>query len=733
MEQKLISEPTQKSNNFRDDSLKSYSISKFSPEINIKKESKFKTINNISKEIIISSKKKDIDNLNRIKPKLLKGNLPQVFNVIEKRHSSCDQKNYSEKIFNNSNSNINEKRKDISPILKIKDYASNTEQKGFKNYNPKVNNYFREKALSPSPIQLNQGKDNSNILISEINTKENIEELNSKIKTNFSDYENKTLIRNKTIATNFSSVGFNNFNENNNITYNDSFVKFNAWNGVNTNMANINKNKMANAYLKQFFPFGKEIKTNNNNDKKYDNIYIENNIKPNKSKQNGLINKININTIERGMVKRSPSETHEKNNYIIENMKEEILKYNFNRNKRINTNENEQKDNNKYFSHEHKKLRIFIDKINNQINLNEGISFKILNDYKYYFNIINVNIYLLKEIQNHYVNKLKEQIKLWNNKYNNELNDTIFIRIYDIKINVPENHSTIIMEHPIGGENLTSLVNSVGFRDEKILLKIISKLYNNILIFQNNNYFNNIPFCLCDIFVDVYDQIKIIPPLIRKISYLDNQYNENEKCLCKDYFYKIKKIFEINNNYISIFCLGLTIIQLITQNLIFKMKSFDIFINDKKNNKELKKCCLVHTLLTIEILFADKKRDLLLSNFLELYPKTLIQFLHECTDFKGKNSYQSYERLIKIKDNYNTKIAIKELLKIIELPKNNYCKLSEFLMNFEILYKNFNINSDSFKNSLKRKKIISLLSRTFNIKKEKFLEYFLRIIDNGKK
>ena len=365
MEQKRISEPIQKSNNFRDDSLKSYSLSKFSPEINVKKESKFKTINNITKEIIISAKKKDIDNLNRIKPKLLKGNLPQAFNVIERRHSSCDKKKFSEKIFNNSNNNINEKRKDVSPILKIKDYASNTEQKGFKNYKPKLNNYFREKALSPSPIQINQGKDYSNILISEINTKENIEELNSKTKTNFSDYDNKTLIRNKTIATNFSSVGFNNFNENNNITYNDSFVKFNAWNGVNNNMANINKNKMANAYLKQFFPFGNEIKTNNNNDKKYDNIYIENNNKPSKSKQNGLINKININTIVRGMVKRSPSETHEKNNYIIENMKEEILKYNFNRNKRINTNENEQKENNKYFSHNNKKLRIFIDTISN--------------------------------------------------------------------------------------------------------------------------------------------------------------------------------------------------------------------------------------------------------------------------------------------------------------------------------------------------------------------------------
>ena len=71
-------------------------------------------------------------------------------------------------------------------------------------------------------------------------------------------------------------------------------------------------------------------------------------------------------------------------------------------------------------------------------------------------------------------------------------------------------------------------------------------------------------------------------------------------------------------------------------------------------------------------------------------------------------------------------------MKIIELPKNDYCKLTEFLRNFEILYKNFIINSDTFKNFLKKKKIISCLSRTFNIKKEKLLEYFLHIIDNDK-
>ena len=528
-------------------------------------------------------------------------------------------------------------------------------------------------------------------------------------------------------------------NEKNN--HNDYNNKFNAWNGNNNlnivnNMNKNNKNQIANLYKKQFFPYVNET---NNNNKKYDNINIEkNNNNNNKQNKKQFINKINVDINQRVLVKRSPSETHEKNNYTIENMKEEILNYNFNKKKRINTNQNEQKEtnNNKYYSHDNKNLKKSIDKNNIQINLNEGISYLLLNGYKYHFNLSNVEIYLLKEIHNSYVKKLKGQINLWNKKYNNE---SIYIKIFDIKINIPEGHSTIIMEHPIGGENVTNFINSIGFYNENILLLLIIRIYKYILIIQNEKYFNNIPFCLCDIFIDVNEQIKIIPPLIRKISYLctnnNNEGKENEKCICKYYFDKIKNICEINNNYISYFCLGFAIIQLLTQNLIFQFKSFNIFINNK-NNKDLKKCCLIHTLLTIELLFCDKKEDLLLSNFLELYPKILIQFLHECTDFNGKNTNATFERLYKQNekkniDDKNSKVQIKELLKIVELPKNNYCRLDKFLQNFEILYKNFNINPDTFNYSLKKKKIISNLSRGFQIKKEEFVKYLLQIIKNN--
>ena len=737
----IISEQTIKSNNFRDETIKAFSPLKFyNQELKTKIESQFKTINNHSKEIIISSKIKDMSTLNQVKPKLLKGTLPSVFNIVEKRQSSFDKKNNSDKKIDISNKKINLERKECSPPLRMNEYASNTEQKGFKNYNPKINNYFREKAISP-PLKQNQkaqdvSKNSDIILISEVNMNDNGEEIDSKNKTTFSDYENKTLIRNKTVTTNFSTIGFGIINDNNN--YNDSTSKFNAWNGgnnnnINNNINKINKNQIANLYQKQFFLI-------NNDNKKYDNINIENNnknkntINNNNDNKNQVNSKINININEKILFKRSPSETHENNNYTIENMKADILNYKYNRKKRMNTNQNEKDESqkNKNYSHDNKKIRKHMDnKINEQINLNEGISYNIINGYKYHFNLSNVDIYILKEINNKYIKKLIEPIKKWRNKYNEE---SIYLKIMDIKINTPEGSSTIIIEHPIGGENLTNISNSIGFINENLLMKIISEIHKYILIVQKDKYFSNIAFCICDIFVDLHEQIKIIPPLIRYISYLNNNQNhkDNKKCICKYYFGKIKSIYEINSNYISFFCLGFSIIQLITQNLLFKMKSFSILL-EHQNNRDLKKCCLIHTLDNIETLFCNKKEDLLLSNFLDLYPKSLSEFLHECTNFNRIDLIESYELLTQkmISNKNENNVKIKELLKLVELPKNNYCKFDKFLENFEILYKNFNIMPDMFNYALKKKKILSSLSRAFNIEKLEGIKTFLQIIKNN--
>ena len=347
---------------------------------------------------------------------------------------------------------------------------------------------------------------------------------------------------------------------------------------------------------------------------------------------------------------------------------------------------------------------------------------------------------MLKEINNKYIKKIIEPIKKWSNQYNDE---EIFLKILDIKINMPEGCSTIVLEHPIGGENLTNFINSIGFYNEDLLSKIISEIYHYIILCQNDNFVNDVPFCVCDIFLDLNENIKILPPLIRKISNLYNNNNkEDENCICKNYIEKIKNMYEIKMNNISFFCLGFSIIQLVSQNLLFKMKSFNIFVNHK-NNKDLEKCCLLHSLLNIEKLFCDKKEDLFLYNFLNLYPKHLSEFLHECTEFSPTraNPSYSYEKLIpkkkhnnNNKNNHNEKennVKIKELLKLVELPKNNYCKFEKFLENFEILYKNFNTQPDVFNYALKKKKILSSLSRAFNIEKLEGIKTILQIIKNN--
>ena len=156
------------------------------------------------------------------------------------------------------------------------------------------------------------------------------------------------------------------------------------------------------------------------------------------------------------------------------------------------------------------------------------------------------------------------------------------------------------------------------------------------------------------------------------------------------------------------------------------MKSFDILINHK-DNQSLKKCCLLHTLLKIELLFCDKKTDLLFSNFLKPYQKNLQDFIHENTSFKNEHQNILFDNFV-INDSTNQTypgIEIKDLLKIVQLPNNKYFKFKNFLANFEILYKNMKINSMNFNYLLKKNKIISNISKAFNVKKEELVKLFL--------
>ena len=133
----------------------------------------------------------------------------------------------------------------------------------------------------------------------------------------------------------------------------------------------------------------------------------------------------------------------------------------------------------------------------------------------------------------------------------------------------------------------------------KLLLNITQIIYECLSKVKNDKNNKNILFCICDIYVNINNHIKIIPPFIRNVQ--KNKFF----CKCKSSMNKLKNIFNYDKNNISLFSLGFILLQLITQNLIFKMKSFNYLIKAEKENYILcfKKCCFIHTLINIVFLF----------------------------------------------------------------------------------------------------------------------------------
>ena len=382
-------------------------------------------------------------------------------------------------------------------------------------------------------------------------------------------------------------------------------------------------------------------------------------------------------------------------------------------------------------------------------NINEGISFKYNNGYKYYFNLRSANIYFLKEVQYNLVKGISTAINTWNKIFHKNIN---YLKIISRKVNTPENHYTFVIEYPKGGESIYDIINFIGLHEQKYIYIIISEIYKNILILkkENNNdiikQYQNVPFCLCNIFLTINGEIKIMSPIIRKIPINSTKNNGNNNkpkkennniCQCRKNYEKLKSIFNIYNN--SLFCLGFSILQLITQNLLFKLKSFNLLIkqkNDQIKNTH-KNCCLLHSLLSIEKSqeYNIDNKDLKLSNFLFLFDFNLLNFIHECTKYNSNiNDISEYPNgdFLENYENINSdiNISIKELFKIISYTKpNDYISQTNFFRTFEILYKDIKINSIYFKNLLHENKVINVLIRSFNIDKSEFKSKFRKIIN----
>ena len=364
-------------------------------------------------------------------------------------------------------------------------------------------------------------------------------------------------------------------------------------------------------------------------------------------------------------------------------------------------------------------------------NINMGIAYKIHNGFKYYFNLPNEQIYILKEVSYSCGKGLIPLIELWNKKFQN---DSVYLKIYDHEINFNQRQIILVIQYPTGGESINDVINSVGFYDKNYLFDIVTKIFKEITKIkkdEDNIKYKNVPFCVCDVFINVNEHIKIIPPLIRKIP-IDSNLDKNNKnnyinqkyitlCKCKNNLNNILNYFK-EDSY-SFFCLGFAIMQIITQNLIFDMSSFKFTLNILKNSSTnifKEQCCFIHLLLNIEKQYFNDSKYLLFSNFLNLYPKSLLSLLHECTNFTNNTVSASNEFLNLYDTNKNLNLSIKEILDITTIPENDYIKFDTFLNDFEILSKDIKTNPEIYLRKLNSNKVIHVLSRAFGLDKEIF-------------
>ena len=232
---------------------------------------------------------------------------------------------------------------------------------------------------------------------------------------------------------------------------------------------------------------------------------------------------------------------------------------------------------------------------------------------------------------------------------------------------------------------------------------------------------------MCDIFFDVNENLKIIPPIIR-----NDKLNNKNLCDCKKFLIEFSKKYNIKLN--SYFCLGFLILKIITANL--NLPVFDIILNNNISKKD----CLYHTLISIEKNYLNSKENLLISNLIKLYPNSIENFLCECLNFSNNvginpqnawlNSYDIHQKI---------KLSMKEIINITKKydSKNKFQNINQLLKNFEIIYNNIKINEGDkssiknkiyFENLCSKKKVYILISKAYDIEKEEFMTKIINII-----
>ena len=720
----------------------------FKGDVNLKSKERIYYINSKKDNHLISKGKENETN----GPKMLTMNFPPGFmisgNNNSRKNASHEKNLYMEKNMAN-NMELNDLGSDNEKIF------ANTAKKEFQDYNDYKDNKINIFGLKQKLKSFNQNyleKENiyyKGSFIPGTEKENNYEMILNNIKTEGSDYKNNS--KGGTAPTNFKSI----LNYNNN-PFN---MSNNQGNKTTTNLlynSNVdyidNNNYNSNSYNYKYY-YKKNINGNSSGSNKqlvFNPSSITNQRMVKKNSDSELIPSSVENYIKNinYYSNQNQSDNHSKFSSSNDSKTKTQTKYIKNIKPNyyesiINELQSNTRNNGDSEIEYNKDILKYIEKKRNKMDkVNIGITYKIYNGYKYFFDIQNGQIYILKEVPFNIGKGIIHSLEEWSKKYEN---DELYLKIYGHENNHNVKQTIWMIQYPRGGESLYDVINSVGFYDQNILFNIVTKIYKSIIKLKEYDKYLNVPFCLCDIYIDVNEHIKIIPPLIRNINLNINKKNNNQNsfCKCKNHILLFQKIFNINKGFISFFCLGFLIIQIITQNLIFELNSFKYLFKKVKNNinnpsknninndSSMKKCCFVHLLLDNENQRLNGKDYLLFSQFLNLYPKSLLDFLHKCTSFENEIPSSASEFLNLYDTDKNLNLSFKEILGITNLSINKYIHLEDFLNNFEFKCEkmNLNIKKEEYINKLNSYKIFHILSRVFGIEKEYFYNKFNKKIE----
>lgn len=353
------------------------------------------------------------------------------------------------------------------------------------------------------------------------------------------------------------------------------------------------------------------------------------------------------------------------------------------------------------------KDRMIKDIKSKQFALEDGFTYYSNSILKHYFHVPLLQLYFLKEFT--YESTIIDQIRQWQQCNCTHIN---FLKIHQYFINNPEGCITILFEYPFGF-SINEIINSTGITSNYLLNKITRNCLRFLSIQNKDNNSKDYGiFCLCDLFYNSNGEMKIIPNIA-----LNEHIDINSLCECKQFLNKLSRTFKVNIN--QFFSLGYILLRCLTGNIQLKVyeKLFQL------PNLKLK-CCLMHTILSIEENYFSIDDNVLLSHFLSLLPENCSHFICELLSFNNT------------KPNYNNtwlnsiakqRIALKinELLKVANEDNLNDYYIEQFIHKFNMVYMNLttfmNINEviDDFKT---KKKEIEAICKLYDFNINTFID-----------